>query len=112
MEVMKLAATVLFVHQVNSDAQVDSASQQARDVMVCLDSGIVQIEVMRTAVVHQTNSVAQVDSASHHTGDVIVSLTVKMEVMRLAAIVHHINSDAQMDSASQQAPDVMMYLIV
>ena len=43
--------TVQFVHQVNLHAQVDSASQQAGDVMVCL---VVQMEVMRSTVVSIT----------------------------------------------------------
>ena len=43
--------TVQFVHQVNSDAQVDSASQQAGDVMIFL---VVQMEVMKLAAVSVT----------------------------------------------------------
>ena len=82
---MKLAATVQFVHQVNSDAQVDSASQQAPDVMVYL---AVQMKVMKLAAfVHQVNSDAQMDSASQQAPDVMVYLVVLMEVMKLAAIV-------------------------
>ena len=67
---MKLAATVQFVHQVSSDALMDSASQQAPDVMAYLT---VQMEVMKSAaIVHQANSDAQMNSASHHFCDVMV----------------------------------------
>ena len=39
---------VQIVHQANSDAPVDSAYQQATDVMVCL---VAQTEVMKLAAV-------------------------------------------------------------
>ena len=40
--------TLQFVHQANSDAPVDSAFQQATDVMVCL---VAPTEVMKLAAV-------------------------------------------------------------
>ena len=51
-----LIVNVLFyvqiVHQTNSDAQMDSASQQATDVMVCL---VAPTEVMKSAAVSFNN---------------------------------------------------------
>ena len=70
MEVMKLAATVQFVHQANLDAQVDSVYEQSGNVMASL---IALTPLMKlVAIVHQANSDAQMNCASHHFCDVMV----------------------------------------